>query len=323
MTKCSVVIPYYQREPGILRRALASVFAQTHVNFDVIVVDDESPHPIETEIEGLDAGQKDRLIVVKQSNGGPGAARNTGLEHVPANSDYVAFLDSDDEWTPDHLKTAVSALSLFDAECYFAAITGGDAFYYHFDMTALSQRTELRRLSDEPPIFEAVDLPGTMLENWSFMHLSCMVIAAPLFRTTRFEASLRLAAEDVLFFYECVRKAKRSILSDVPGAVRGEGLNIFHGVDNTSPQFLKQQFNTWAALDRLERQFEHAPKDRASIQTYKQTARQQALWGQARLIRERRSPQFGELAKWAWRDPKIMASAIDLAVSKFKKQAER
>ena len=323
MTKCSVVIPYYQREPGILRRALASVFAQTHVNFDVIVVDDESPHPIDIEIETLDQEQKERLIVVKQPNGGPGAARNAGLERVPADSDYVAFLDSDDEWTPDHLKTALAAMSLFDADCYFASITGGDAFYYHFDMAALAERTELRRLSEHPPIFEAADLPGVMLENWSFMHLSCMVIGASLFRSVRFEASLRLAAEDVLFFYECVRKARRSILSDTSGAVRGEGLNIFHGVDNTSPQFLKQQFNTWAALDRLERQFEHAPKDRASIQNYKQTARRQALWGQARLIRERRSPQLGELAKWAWRDPKIMASVVDLAMSKFRKQAER
>ena len=33
MTKCSVVIPYYQREAGILRRALASVFAQSHADF--------------------------------------------------------------------------------------------------------------------------------------------------------------------------------------------------------------------------------------------------------------------------------------------------
>jgi succinoglycan biosynthesis protein ExoW len=323
MTKCSVVIPYYQREPGILRRALASVFAQTHANFDVIVVDDESPYPIEMELDGINPGQLDRLIIVKQPNGGPGAARNAGLDRVPADSDYVAFLDSDDEWTPDHLKIALSALSLFDAQCYFAAIGGGDAFHYHFDMTALSQRTELSRLSDDPPIFEAVDLPGVMLENWSFMHLSCMVIAAPLFRTIRFEASLRLAAEDVLFFYECVRKASRSILSDTPGAVRGEGLNIFHGVDNTSPQFLKQQFNTWAALDRLERQFDHAPKNLASIEGYKQTARRQALWGQAKLIKHRRPPQLGELARWAWRDPKLMASALGLALSKFRKQAER
>ncbi|MBN9273015.1 MAG: glycosyltransferase, partial [Mesorhizobium sp.] len=43
MTKCSVIIPYYQREPGILTRELRSVFAQTHPDFEIIVVDDSSP----------------------------------------------------------------------------------------------------------------------------------------------------------------------------------------------------------------------------------------------------------------------------------------
>ena len=45
--KCSVIIPYYQREPGVLQRALKSVFAQSHADFDVIVVDDSSPLPVE------------------------------------------------------------------------------------------------------------------------------------------------------------------------------------------------------------------------------------------------------------------------------------
>ncbi|MFS9598851.1 hypothetical protein Q6311_28275, partial [Klebsiella variicola] len=75
-----------------------------------------------------------------------------------------------------------------------------------------------------------------MLKNWSFMHLSCMVIGEALFRKVRFDASLRLAAEDVLFFYDCVRSARRTVLSEGFGAVRGEGINIFHGLDSDSPQ---------------------------------------------------------------------------------------
>lgn len=317
MTKCSVVIPYYQREAGILRRALASVFAQTHANFDVIVVDDESPCPLDPEFSGLSAENRARIRVVTQKNAGPGAARNAGLDAVPADSAFVAFLDSDDEWTPDHLKIAVEHLSRFEADCYFASISGGDAFYYHFGVSALSDVTQVVRLSEDPPIVEIPDIASVMLKNWSFMHLSAMVIGASLFRTARFEASLRLAAEDVLFFYECVRTAKRTILSDAAGAVRGEGINIFHGVDSDSPLFLKQQFNTWVALDRLGARFAHGADDRASIEAYKQTARQQALWGQARLVRKRKSPQFRELADWAWRDPRIVMSAMSLAFTKF------
>jgi succinoglycan biosynthesis protein ExoW len=144
-----------------------------------------------------------------------------------------------------------------------------------------------------------------------------MVVGKALFREVRFEAALRLAAEDVLFFYDCVRKARRTVLSEAIGAVRGEGINIFHGMGADSPLFLKQQFNTWVALDHLESRIDHRAEDRASIEAYKQTARNQALWGQARLLRARKAPQLRQLAQWAWRDPKILRSAVGLAVGKM------
>jgi len=317
--KCSVIIPFYQREPGVLRRALKSVFAQSHADFDVIVVDDASPLPVETEMSALSLDERARVTIIKQANAGPGGARNTGLDHVPADSAYVAFLDSDDEWAPDHLKIATNALRHFDADCYFASIHGGEEFYYHYGIAELADNVSANRLSDDPPLVEIPDLAGVMLKDWSFLHLSCMVIGESLFRTNRFEAALRLAAEDVLFFYDCIRGARRAVLAESIGAMRGEGLNIFHGVASDSPQFLQQQFNTWMALDRLEGRSAHRPEDRASIRSYKQTARQQALWGQARLVRGRKAPQFGLLAQWAWRDPRILRSAVELAVAKIAK----
>ncbi len=315
--KCSVIIPYYQREPGVLRRALNSVFTQSHQDFDVIVVDDSSPLPVEAEIGVLPPDQRARIVVVRQANAGPGGARNTGLDHVPADSGCVAFLDSDDEWTPDHLQVATEALSRFDADCYFASIHGGEEFYYHYGIAELADSTATRRLSDDPPLVEVPNLAGVMLRDWSFLHLSCMVIGDSLFRAVRFEAALKLAAEDVLFFYDCISAARRTVLGENVGAMRGEGLNIFHGVASDSPQFLQQQFNTWMALDRLESRSAHCPEDRASIRSYKQTARRQALWGQARLLRGRKAPQFGLLAQWAWRDPQILRSAVELAFAKI------
>jgi succinoglycan biosynthesis protein ExoW len=315
--KCSVIIPYYQREPGVLLRALKSIFAQSHADFDVIVVDDSSPLPVEVEVGALPLEERARIAVIKQANAGPGGARNTGLDHVPADSACVAFLDSDDEWAPDHLKVATEALARFDADCYFASIHGGEEFYYHYGIAELAEATAVSRLSDDPPLVEVPNLAGVMLKDWSFLHLSCMVVGRSLFRTARFEASLRLAAEDVLFFYDCIRAAHRVVLGENIGAMRGEGLNIFHGVASDSPQFLQQQFNTWVALDRLEGRSAHRPEDRASIHSYKQTARQQALWGQARLVRGRKAPQFGLLARWAWRDPRILRSAVELAVAKM------
>ncbi|MCF3638943.1 glycosyltransferase [Rhizobium sp. TRM95111] len=317
MAKLTVIIPFYQKEPGILRRALASVFAQTHTDFDIIVVDDQSPYPIDLELEPLQAAERERITVIRQPNAGPGGARNTGLDAIPPDTDFAAFLDSDDVWTPDHLANARQAMMRFGADCYFASITGGDAFYYHFGIGDLEKTAGTVRLGHDPLLLEIPDLTRVMLENWSFLHLSCMVIGRPLFSRVRFEAELRLAAEDVLFFCDCVLAACRVVLCGAAGALRGEGINIFHGIDNDSPQFLRQQFNTWVALDTLESRFSRRPAEVASIRSYKDTARRQALWGQARLVKRRKMPEMGLLARWAFRDPRLLTSAMQLAVGKF------
>ena len=317
MAKLTVVIPYYQKEPGILRRALASVFAQTLEDFHVLVIDDESPYPIADELAGLAQEKRERITVIRQPNGGPGGARNTGLDNVPADSDFVAFLDSDDVWTPDHLLNAYQSMTRFDADCYWASITGGDAFYYHFGVADLEKSETVTRLSESPLVVELPELQDVMLKNWSFLHMSCMVIGRKLFEKVRFEATLKLAAEDVLFFCDCVFASKRVVLCDAAGAVRGEGLNIFHSIDNDSPQFLKQQFNTWVALDTLEGRYRNRPKAMEAIRSYKHTARRQALWSQARRIKRRKLPQFDLLARWLWRDPRLIGSAAELAVGKL------
>lgn len=317
MAKLTVAIPYYQKEPGILRRALASVFAQTFTDFDIIVVDDQSPYPVENELAPLPAEQRSRIRVIRQENAGPGGARNTALDHVGAATEFVAFLDSDDVWTPDHLCNAYEGMTRFGADCYWASITGGDAFYYHFGVADLEETERVERLQEAPLLVELPELSRVMLKNWSFLHLSCMIIGRKLFEAIRFDPKLRLAAEDVLFFCDCVLAAERVILCDAPGALRGEGINIFHGIDNDSPQFLKQQFNTWVALDTLEGRFGRRSPEATSIRSYKGTARRQALWSQARLVKRRKLPQFNLLAKWVWRDPALLRSAFELAAGKL------
>ena len=87
----SVVIPYFQREAGVLRRALASVAAQVGVTMpvEVLVVDDASPMPADIELATMEwpTGFSARLI--KRANGGTGAARNTGLDSVAVATEYT------------------------------------------------------------------------------------------------------------------------------------------------------------------------------------------------------------------------------------------
>ena len=103
MACVSVVIPVFN-SATLLGDALRSVFAQTFRDFEVIVVDDGSE-----DRETLDqtlAAWSGRVRVLRQSNGGPARARNTGIAH--ATGDLVAFLDADDEWRPEKLAKQVA-----------------------------------------------------------------------------------------------------------------------------------------------------------------------------------------------------------------------
>ena len=74
--KIAVIIPYYQREPNILRRAVQSVCAQEGVSdLEVFVVDDGSPVSARKELSDLFVPPHVSLKILEQDNAGPGAAR--------------------------------------------------------------------------------------------------------------------------------------------------------------------------------------------------------------------------------------------------------
>lgn len=100
----SVVIPLYNKGPYV-ERTLNSVLAQTHQPCEIIVVDDGST---DDGPERVLRFKDPRILLIKQENGGPGAARNQGL--AKASGKYVAFLDADDEWLPFFLETGLSLL---------------------------------------------------------------------------------------------------------------------------------------------------------------------------------------------------------------------
>jgi glycosyltransferase involved in cell wall biosynthesis len=96
--KVSVIIPSY-KTAHFIANCLDSVFAQTYQDFEAIVVNDGSPDT--PELEKVLAPYMDRVVYLKQENKRAAGARNNAIRN--ARGEYVAFLDSDDTWMPDHL----------------------------------------------------------------------------------------------------------------------------------------------------------------------------------------------------------------------------
>ncbi len=109
--RVSVVIPTYNRSAKV-RKGIESVLAQTLTDLDVIVVDDGSADDtgkVLAETFG------DRIRYHYQVNQGASAARNKGI--AEARGEWIAFLDSDDEWEPDKLEWQFKALERFGPRC--------------------------------------------------------------------------------------------------------------------------------------------------------------------------------------------------------------
>ena len=105
----SVVVPTYNRA-AVTERAVASVLLQDYENFEIIVVIDGST---DDTVERLRNIGDSRIRVIEQENRGASYARNRGVE--AARGEFIAFLDSDDEWLPGKLRPQVAALQIAPA----------------------------------------------------------------------------------------------------------------------------------------------------------------------------------------------------------------
>jgi glycosyltransferase involved in cell wall biosynthesis len=116
----SVIIPAYKAR-NFLKDALQSIRSQDYKNIEIIIVDDVSPEPIDDIVtEYLTFSGAPPLIVLRhKTNQGQGAARNTGI--ATAKGEYIALLDHDDLWTPQHLSDILEGIIANKCEIGFCS----------------------------------------------------------------------------------------------------------------------------------------------------------------------------------------------------------
>jgi glycosyltransferase involved in cell wall biosynthesis len=103
MSLISIIVPAYNAEP-FLGATLDSVLAQSHREWECIVVDDGSTDETLAVAERY-AAADGRIRVLHHDNAGVSAARNVGFRASNTAADYCTFMDSDDVWLPGALET--------------------------------------------------------------------------------------------------------------------------------------------------------------------------------------------------------------------------
>jgi glycosyltransferase involved in cell wall biosynthesis len=170
----TVVIPAYNAAPYI-GATLDSVFKQAFTDFEVVVVNDGSP---DTPALELALRPYQRIRYIRQENRGPSSARNAGIQVAAGR--YVAFLDSDDLWLPQHLAKQVATLETNPKlQMVFA-----NGIY-------LRGETPVGILFDNSPQALPVDLDGLLHERSTVITSSAVVLREALLKAGLFDEQLR------------------------------------------------------------------------------------------------------------------------------------
>jgi len=170
----SVVIPAYNAA-AYIAGTLDSVFAQTFADFEVVLVNDGSPDTsrLEQELQPY----LSRIRYFKQANRGPSAARNLGIGE--ARGCYIAFLDADDFWLPQHLSRQVERLQ-----------TNKKLGLVYSDALHLRGDTLIGTAFERVPQSGEVTLESLLSEQCTINTSSVVVLRSAVLQAGRFDESM-------------------------------------------------------------------------------------------------------------------------------------
>ncbi len=255
-SRIAVVIPHYQKKPGLLGVALRSVFAQSlAAQVHVVVVDDESPVSAESEVALLPELPRDQITIIRQKNGGAGSARNKALGNVPAGTEFVAFLDSDDSWRAGHLENALAALEQgFDG--YFA-----DWWSYNFPEQTNFQRIQALRAEDHTAVAGAkssyalgvTPIEHIIKDGGGVIQTSTVVYRFHKYPALRFREQF-YNGQDFFFWMDLGELGAKFVFSFEVDCDNGEGINIYQGAGwgtERSLQRLRNELFVWTSARKF------------------------------------------------------------------------
>ena len=188
----SVVIPCYN-QAHFLGEAIESVLAQSHPNFEIVVVDDGS-----TDNTSEVAGRYPGVRLIRQENQGLAGARNTGIRR--SNGSYLVFLDADDRLLPHALEVSLKQLEEHP-KCAFVA---GHCRFIADDGSPLPTTPPLP--TPPPPHGIGSDLYTILLSRKHFVIPGAVMYQRWVFESRNYFNSVVNSAADYDLYFRIMRK---------------------------------------------------------------------------------------------------------------------
>ena len=123
----SVILPFYNRISTTIN-AIKSVLNQTYKNIELLLINDGSTIPID-EIKKIIKNDKRIKLLEINKNSGVSSARNLGIKN--SHGEYIAFLDSDDIFLPDKIKTQINLMMLSNGNISYTSYNNNNKHDYN------------------------------------------------------------------------------------------------------------------------------------------------------------------------------------------------
>lgn len=205
----SVVIPAYNTA-GFIGACLDSVLGQSFQDFEILLVNDGSPDTelLEKHLEPYSM----RVRYWKQANRGPSAARNLAIGE--ARGRYIAFLDSDDFWLPQHLATQIAILQ---ADQSLGLVYG--------DCLLRRNGTTIGRAFDREPQVHAVNFENLLQEECTVITSATVASRQAIIQAGFFDETLKRCEDFDLWLRLAFRGTRMANHRQV---------NVCHAISNST-----------------------------------------------------------------------------------------
>ena len=302
--RIGVVIPYFQRDAGLLRRALTSVAAQEHSPVQVVVGDYGSPRAAAEEITPTLHNALPGLTVIRQANQGVAATRNRALDALTADVSAVALLDSDDYWEASHLRHAATALSR-GADFFFSnSRTEGDTTAWFDQQPRRYLLSESQPVEGAPGILQWCKGVPALFGNACPFATATVVFRRAIMPELRFSVKFRRAGEDHVAFWELLVRSSAIMFCTRPTLVYGSaGLGTWRNATHGSVAHLVRLADEIRLRRHVIGSYPVRASDRRLMQLAIAERRSTALNSALHLLKRRRRGAFNEILYLLRSDP--------------------